>query len=65
MNIAQRFYGGLCDLPDHPEADLKLAMQQTHTMSLRYKPATSMNHLREKTLRKAAGKPRLFKGHRV
>ncbi len=67
MSIAKELYCTILGVPDHEDADMRLAVQQTRDMRDRYKaPHAHRSASIKKPPRRPSGvlAPRLFTGHR-
>lgn len=65
LNTAQRFYGGLMDLPNHPDASLTIAAEQTRLGAFAYRSHMANGPTPPRLVQGGKKKPKLFKGHRV
>jgi len=64
MNQAQRFYAELTGMADHPDADLRLAVEQTQHERDAHWPPHRMRGTLKKPKRRPSSEPRLLKGLR-
>jgi len=66
MNTAQKMMAAWVDLPEHPDADIRVAVEQTREMATRYYAPHKNRGTPPKPNRRVSSvlSTRLFKGHR-